>query len=367
MRWVALLLLATVCDGTVVAPIVPRIPDPTVHSVPSLCPSDERLTRCRLLLNTKGHHVASLGAFLKLSGDGRFNHRESMAFHRDGAVKDSCLTFVHGDTKPVAEEISKVRYLSRDTAVEASWFFAARHDDAVDAMVMQIAFFGGRNVKASGSVWIYTTSLLGYESKITCDSVSDENQLPPGGNFAPDPPVLTAVEVARIRQAQDSEIEQRKQAHARAFQEKSWARRSAEESAAKQRREAEDQKSHKLLEESRARRAAEEAEAQKPPDAEAAKKVAEAKAAAAAEAAAKKKASAPKAPPKKSEAEEEKEDDEFEEREESAATHKERGGGLWQELAAVLWVLIWVAGVIVGLAVAVAGYKHFTQAPKKRF
>jgi hypothetical protein len=362
MRWVALLLLWTVCDGTVVAPIVPRIPDPTVHSVPSLCPSDERLTRCRLLLNTKGHHVASLGAFLKLSGgDGRFKHHESVAFHRDGAVGDSCLTFVHGDTKPVAEEISKVRYLSRDTAVEASWFFAARHDDAVDAMVMQIAFFGGRNVRATGSVWIYTTSLLGYESKITCDSVSDETQLPPGGDFAPDPPVLTAAEVARIREAQDSEIEQRKQAHARAFQEKSWARRSAEESAARQRHEAEDQKSHKLLEESRTRRAAEEAEAQKA-DAEAKKKAAEA-----AEAAAKKKASAAKVARKKSEAEEEKEDDEFEEKEESAGTHKERGGGLWQELAAVFWVLFWIGGVIAGLVAAVAGYRHFTQAPKKRF
>ncbi len=364
MMWVV--LLWAVCEGTAVAPVVvpPRIPDPTVHAVPSLCPSDKRVTRCRLLLNTNGQHVASLGAFFKLSGgDGRFVHHEAGDFHREGRVEESCQTFVHGDSRPLAEEISRVRYRSKDTAVEASWFFVLRHDDAKDALVMQIAFYGGRGVSVAGSVWMYSTSLLGYESKITCDSLSDVSEVPPGKNFAPDPPVLTADDVARLRQAQDFEIEQRKLAHARAFQDHTWARRSTEETAAKQRHD-------KLLEEHRKRRAedeeAGEARKVKGEAKDKAREAAEKPAEKTAEKTAEKKASPEpkKHAPKKVEPEEqEAEDEQLEEREEGAP----RQEGLWHELAAVLWVLLWVAGALLGLVATCAGVRHFARDNKKRF
>ena len=367
------MLLWAVCEATAVAPVVvPPVPDPTVHVVPSLCPSDKRLTRCRLLLNTKGHHVASLGAFLKLSGgDGRFSHHETSSFHVDGPIQDSCLTFVHGDSRPLSEEISRVKYLSRDTAVEASWFFATRHDDAHDALVMQIAFYGGRKVKVSGSVWIYSTSLLGYESKISCESLSDVAKVPPGRNFATDPPVLSAEEILRIREAQDADIELRKQAHARAFQESSWARRSAEEAAAKARHEAERSAASRLVDESRARRAGEEAEGRK------VREAARLKAREAAASAEVKRNDKIEDATKPVEALKVKEDEDLdkeleeEEEEKEVAAKKQSvgggGGGVWQELAAVLWVLMWLGVAIVVLAAAYAAFRHLAGAPKKRF
>jgi hypothetical protein len=60
-------------------------------------------------------------------------------------------------------------------------------------------------------------------------------------------------------------------AHARAFQESSWARRSAEEQAANERLSAEKAATQKLVEESRARRAAEDAQSLKAKEAALAK------------------------------------------------------------------------------------------------
>jgi hypothetical protein len=70
----------------------------------------------------------------------------------------------------------------------------------------------------------------------------------------------------------------------------------------------------------------------------------------------------------KKDAEEEAKDLEEEEEKEMAEQAKsEEAGGLWQELAAVLWVLMWLGGAVVGLAGAYALFKHFAGASKKRF
>lgn len=181
MTWPAVLLLVAVaaCSAGIVAPEVVMPPDPVVVTNGSLCASDKRVTVCKLRMSTRGHHIASMGAGISIKGTGRFKRHPVIPFHREGRVEDSCLTFVHGDTRPVTESISHVKYMTEGTKFEAVWFFDVRHDDAHDALIMQVAFYGGPGVVASGKVFMYTTSLLHYVSQMECKSQSSETEVPP--------------------------------------------------------------------------------------------------------------------------------------------------------------------------------------------
>lgn len=85
------------------------------------------------------------------------------AFHDEGDIDKSCLTFMHGgEFQNVEREISSLR-AKGNLELDLSWFFTTKHaETSKDQLILQVAFQGD---ELGGAIYSYTTSQLHYETK----------------------------------------------------------------------------------------------------------------------------------------------------------------------------------------------------------